>query len=188
MRGPVSVFLDRVASWADGGLDHGKGAIVTVDEGVRTLPAVAIGVVATVIAYAILATRWVSSDPGWYDGLVKPSWQPPDWVFGVAWPYNFAALAVVGVTIALQRPAPTSLAWLAVLIASSAAALGWAYLFYVPHRLSAAAVALAIAAAGAWVLVALSWRSIPWTGLVVLPYAVWLTVATSLAVGFARTA
>jgi len=152
---------------------------------VRQQPFVAAGVVVAVVAYAVLATRWVSSDPGWYASLDKPAWQPPDWVFGVAWPYNFLAIAVAGVTLALRAPARTSGVWLAVLVADVALALTWAYLFYVPHALWPAACALGAGALLAWVLAAVAWRALPWTGWVLLPYALWLTVATSLAVGFA---
>ena len=157
------------------------------DVGLRAGQLVATGVVVTVVAYAGLATRWVSSDPGWYAGLVKPSWQPPDWVFGVAWPYNFVALVVAGLVLALTTPSSTSLPWLGLLVASSAGALTWAYLFYVPHRLTAAAIALAVAAVLAWALTVVAWRAVPWAGVALTPYAVWLSVATSLAVGFART-
>lgn len=148
----------------------------------------AAGVVVVVLAYAVLATRWISADPGWYDGLTKPAWQPPDWVFGVAWPYNFVALGVAGLTLALQHPGRSSAGWLLLLAVSVGFALGWAYLFYVPpHRLAAAAVSLAVAAALSWGLVALAWRTQAWTGWVLLPYAVWMTVATSLSIGFATS-
>lgn len=145
----------------------------------------AVAAVLVVVAYAVLATRWVSADPGWYDALTKPSWQPPDWVFGVAWPYNFLALGTAGAVLGLRTPRGTAGLWLAVLVANAAFALGWAYLFYVPHALTAAAVSLTVAAVLAWVLALLAWRALPWTGVALLPYALWLTVATSLAFGFA---
>lgn len=147
-----------------------------------------VGTLLAVVAYAVLATRWVNADPGWYDALPKPSWQPPDWVFGVAWPYNFVALAVAGVTVSRTATRGAAGLWLAVLVVEVVLALLWAYLFYVPHSLGAAAVALAGAAVLAWSLALLAWRVGWWTGLVVLPYAVWMTVATSLAVGFATGA
>ena len=33
----------------------------------------------------------------WYDNLRKPSWQPPDWLFGPAWTAIFALTAASGV-------------------------------------------------------------------------------------------
>jgi tryptophan-rich sensory protein len=71
---------------------------------------------------------------------------------------------------------------------SVVAALGWAWLFHVPHRLRAAAVSLAVAAVLTWCLVALVAASLTWAGVLLVPYAVWLVVATALAVEYARTA
>ncbi len=34
-------------------------------------------------------------------------------------------------------------------------------------------------------LVVVAWRTRPWAGVILLPYLVWLTLATSLAVGYA---
>jgi tryptophan-rich sensory protein len=49
-----------------------------------------------VVVYAVGAGWWVSVEPGWYRSLVRPWWQPPDAVFGIVWPYNFAALVAAG--------------------------------------------------------------------------------------------
>ena len=120
----------------------------------RVLASVA--AVALVVVYAAGSGVWVSANPGWYAGLTRPAWQPPDIVFGLIWPYNFVALAVVGVIVA-QRGTPGLVgAWLAVAAASVVCALAWAYLFYVPHHLTASAIALAGAAGLTVVLVALT--------------------------------
>ncbi len=147
------------------------------------LVAATLGVVAL---YAVLSGRWVSADPGWYAALPKPPWQPPPWVFGVAWPLNFLALGVAGTAIAWTRPTGESVRFLAVLAASVVAALAWAHEFYVPHELGRAAVALAVAAVLTWVLVVVAGGSLAWTGWVLVPYALWMTVATSLSVGYWR--
>lgn len=141
---------------------------------------------ALVVALAALSNVWNGHDPGWYAGLRRPSFQPPDVVFAVVWPLNFALLLLVGLTV--LRTAPRGQAWTAtgVLAVSVALALGWAWTFYVPHALSAAALCLAAAAALTWVLVAVVARIEAWGGLVLLPYAAWLSVATALSVAYAR--
>jgi translocator protein len=142
--------------------------------------------VAVVLLYAALSSVWTAHDPGWYAGLAKPSFQPPDVVFGIVWPLNFLALLGVGVwftrSAASTGVSPATL----VLGASAVAAVVWAWLFYVPHRISAATVALAAAAVFTWVLVALVARSLPWAGLLLAPYAVWLSLATALSVQYSR--
>jgi len=113
-------------------------------------------------------------------------WQPPDLVFGLMWPLNFLLLFVVGLTSI--RTAPADVAWpaIGVLAVSVVLALGWAWLFYVPHQLGAAATCLAGAAVLTWIVVALVARHETWAGLLLTPYALWLSVATALSVAYAR--
>lgn len=146
----------------------------------------AVVVLAVVGAYAGLAVRWTATDPGWYAALPRPAWQPPDVVFGVIWPLNFLALCVSGLAVVSQAAPRQVVGWLALLVASVALAVGWAHEFYVPHRLGVAAVLLAGAAVLTWVLVVVTGGLVTWAGWVLVPYAVWLTVATSLAVGYWR--
>ena len=145
-----------------------------------------VAAVALVLGYAVGSGVWVSASPGWYASLAKPSWQPPDLVFGLIWPYNFVALGVVGVLVARGGAPAVVTAWLAVGAASVACALGWAYLFYVPHRLDAAAVALGGAALLTAILVWITWGVTRGGALALVPYLVWVSLATSLAVGYAR--
>ncbi len=139
--------------------------------------------VAVVVAYAVGSQLWMSSDPGWYAALPRPPWQPPDWVFGVVWPLNFLAITVVGLVLSL-RDSTAATPTLGVLAASVVCAVGWAYLFYSPHALRSAAFALAAAAVLTWVLVFVAASGIWWTGLLLAPYAVWMSVATSLSVWY----
>jgi tryptophan-rich sensory protein len=142
---------------------------------------------ALVLVFAVLANTWNGHDPGWYDGLRRPSLQPPDVAFAVMWPLNFALLLLVGLTVV--RTAPPAPAWTATgaLALSVALALGWAWAFYVPHALAAAAACLAGATVLTWLLVVVVGRIELWGALTLLPYAGWLTVATALAVSYARS-
>ncbi|HET7823295.1 MAG TPA: TspO/MBR family protein [Ornithinibacter sp.] len=148
--------------------------------------AIAVGVLVVVVGYATLAARWTSAESDWYRSLPRPRWQPPDLVFGVIWPLNFGALAVVGLAVALECPPRDGLRWLVLLTASVALALGWAHAFYRRHDLGLAAGLLGAATVLTWALVLLTHRLLPWGGWALVPYAGWLTVAASLAVGYWR--
>ena len=102
------------------------------------------------------------------------------------WPLNFVALCVAGLAVVSQAAPRDVAVWLAVLVASVALAVGWAHEFYVPHNLGRAALLLAGAAVLTWVLVVVTGNLVTWAGWVLVPYAAWLTVATSLAVGYWR--
>jgi tryptophan-rich sensory protein len=143
-------------------------------------------VIAAVIAYAVLSGVWVGTDSTWYRSLEQPSWQPPPWVFGVIWPYNFVALTVVASVVAWQSTGLRVGALLVFLIASIATALAWAYLFYVPHDLTTAAIALSAAAALTVPIVVIAFLTGPLWGALLLPYQVWLALAASLSWGYVR--
>ena len=142
---------------------------------------VAIGLV---VVYAAGSGRWVSTGSGWYQSLEQPAWQPPGAVFGLAWTYHFAALAVVGVAMSLGAPAGRVAALLATLGVTIVLAIGWAYLFYVPHALVPAAMALTACALLTLIPLALAYAERPWLGWVLLPYQLWLVIAASLSWGY----
>lgn len=141
---------------------------------------------ALVVVYAAGSGRWVASGDAWYRSLVRPAWQPPDIVFGLIWPYNFAALIAAGLAVALRGSAAARWSWLMALLLSVIAALAWARLFYIDHALLAAAVALVLAALITVVAVVAAWRTRTWAGAVLVPYVVWLALAASLSIEYAR--
>lgn len=138
-----------------------------------------------VVGYAIGSGRWVASGSPWYVSLQQPAWQPPNAVFGLAWTYNFLALAVVGVVMALNASPRRAAVFLGVLAASIVLAVLWAYLFYGPHHLVAAAIALTAATVITLVPVSLAFAQTPWLGWILVPYQAWLVIATSLSWGYA---
>ena len=146
-----------------------------------------VGIIGTafVAIYAICSGRWVSTDAEWYRSLPRLTWQPPGFVFGIIWPYNFAML-VIATWIVASRPSNTSqMVWLVSLALSVIAALSWARLFFVSHSLLAAGFALVLATAFTIPLLVLAFRASPVLGFAFLPYQLWLAVATSLAFGYA---
>lgn len=134
--------------------------------------------------YVIGSGLWVRSGDAWYRALERPAWQPPDEVFGLVWPYNFVMLGVVGTLVALNLSGDR-LVWLGSFVLSVAGALAWAYLFYARQAPAMSAWALAFAALCTVPMVIVAFRYNAWAGVAMLPYLIWLCVATSLAVGYA---
>lgn len=147
--------------------------------------ALAVGaVILIVIIYAVGSGVWVSTGSTWYLALDKPAWQPPSWIFGVIWPYNFAAIAVAGSVIALNAEPARVVTVLALLTVTVALAIAWAYLFYVPHELTWAAVALTATAALTVPIVVIAFAERWWLGALLVPYQVWVALAASLSWGY----
>lgn len=142
--------------------------------------------VVLVLIYASGSGIWVNNSPGWYSSLARPSWQPPDFVFGLIWPYNFLMLGISAVKVSQTMNRSTTIFWLATFALSVTSALLWAYQFYVPHNLYFAAYALGTTALLTIPLLAITFRASLITGLLLTPYQIWVIVATTLAFGYAN--
>jgi tryptophan-rich sensory protein len=147
------------------------------------LIAAAIGIL-FVFIYAFGSGIWVSSSPGWYSTLNRPSWQPPSAFIGLIWPYNFAVLGIASYQVSRSLTRFENVTWLVFFGLSIAAALTWAYQFYVPHNFLYASLALTSAALLTLPMLLLTFRASLAMGLLLVPYQIWVTIAASLAWGY----
>lgn len=116
--------------------------------------------------------------PGrWYDGLSKPSWTPPNWLFPIAWTALYISLAVVGARVAPLEGSAYAMAFWALQIAFNTL---WTPVFFGLKRLKGGLVVLV----GLWVAVAGTlvtvWPLDTVSGLLILPYLVWVSFAAAL--------
>ena len=140
---------------------------------------------AIVAVYIFGSGRLVTTDQQWYRTLPKPSWQPPSYVVGLIWPYNFALLIAATWIVASRLSNTHQLVWLISLALSVAAALVWALLFFKSHSLLPSAIALVFASLLTIPLLVISFRASFALGIAFVPYQIWLAIATSLAFGYA---
>ena len=150
----------------------------------KTLLAV-IGV-GLVFAYVIGSGAWVNTGDNWYRSLNQPSWQPPDFIFGIIWPYNFIVLGYASVYVANRLSATNAIIYLSIFALSVTCALTWAYQFYRPHNLFAASIALCLVAVLTLPMLFFIYQaSIP-LFLAVIPYQLWVSTATYLSFSYAK--
>jgi len=140
--------------------------------------------ISLVAIYAIGSGLWVNSGDGFYRSLKRPFWQPPDYLFGIAWPYNFLVLIIAGIVIANSASNLFRLSYTIAFAFSVITALVWAHSFYIQHNLILAAISLAVTALLTVPMVAIAFQTDWKIGLALLPYQLWLIVATSLSVGY----
>ena len=137
-----------------------------------------------VLIYAFGSGIWVSSSPGWYSSLNRPPWQPPSYVFGIIWPYNFMVLGIASYQVSHSLTKSENILWLVFFGLSVAAALTWAYQFYVPHNLALAPIALTLCALLTLPVLYLTFKATLLMGLLLVPYQIWVAIAASLAWGY----
>ena len=149
------------------------------------LIASAIGV-ALVLIYVVGSGLWVNTGDGWYRGLNQPSWQPPDFIFGIIWPYNFIVLGFAAVIVSNRLSAALIATYLSVFAITVACALTWAFQFYRPHNLEAASTALTCVAVLTIALVVIASRASLPLAIALMPYQIWVSIASFLSWAYAR--
>ena len=122
---------------------------------------------------------------GWYAGLTKPSFNPPNWAFPVAWTilYTLIAFSAWRLLGAMPRTGPTREGWrLAVIAFAVQLALNaaWTPTFFAAHALGAALVVSGAMLVMILWTIRLSWRFDRVAAWLLVPYAAWVSFATLL--------
>lgn len=137
--------------------------------------------IAAVAATLVASIGGALTDLGpWYLALEKPTWQPPDWAFPVAWTLIFTLTAAAGV-LTWRGAAPSARPKVVALYAVNAVLnILWSGLFFTLQRPDWALLESILLIASVLVLIFLAWRPSRLAALLLTPYAVWVSVAIAL--------
>jgi benzodiazapine receptor len=121
------------------------------------------------------------SIPGWYAGLTKPSFNPPNAVFAPVWTTLYALMGLAAWLVYEKRTkSPGSRKALAVFVVQLVFNVLWSIAFFGAHQILGAFVVIV----ALWVLIAgtirLFWKISKPAGLILGPYLLWVTFATVL--------
>jgi tryptophan-rich sensory protein len=125
---------------------------------------------------AALSGAWFR--PGaWYQGLAKPWWRPPDWLFGPAWAVLYTLIAVAGWLVWQRDGVGTPILVYLVSLGFNA---GWSAIFFGLRRIDWALLWIL----GLWlsiVAVIATFAPVSTTAAVLLlPYLAWVAFAAAL--------
>jgi len=152
----------------------------------RGLPLV-LGLVISLVL--CLGAGWLGSQfqPGeWYSRLAKPSWTPPNWLFGPVWSALYVAMAVAAWLVWRQAGLRGAAAPLAVFVVQLVLNAAWSWLFFGLHRPDLAFAEIALLWLAILATLVLFWRRKALAGTLILPYLAWVTYAASLNLGLWR--
>jgi benzodiazapine receptor len=142
--------------------------------------------IAAAAALAALGRELTPLGP-WYYALAKPSWQPPDWLFGPAWTLIFACTATAAALGWLAAPGTTARVKLVIaLLANAALNVTWSLFFFRwqrPDWALAEVLALWLSIVVLIVLLRPWSRTASW---LLAPYLAWVTFAALLNLAIVR--
>jgi len=123
----------------------------------------------------------------WYQGLAKPSWQPPDWLFGPAWTLIFALAALSAVTAWREAPDQPSREWMVGLFAVNGVLnILWSALFFRLRRPDWALVEVVFLWLSVLALILVLRRYSRTAALLLVPYLAWVSFAAVLNLAVVR--
>jgi translocator protein len=116
--------------------------------------------------------------PGeWYAGLVKPVFNPPNWIFGPVWTILYVMIAVAGWRLwENHRGSGAMKIWWAALVFNFI----WTPVFFGAQQLALALVIILVLLALIYVFIARIWTLDRIAAWLFVPYAAWVSFATLL--------
>lgn len=134
------------------------------------------------INFAALALGGLFTGKGvpseWYAQLNKAPWTPPGWVFGFAWTTIMICFSFY---MASLWPLAKENKWIPIVFALQwVLNTGWNPLFFYFHYTTIALVVIFLLTVLVAYLLFHFWPELQWKTLLIVPYFVWLLIATSL--------
>jgi len=140
-----------------------------------------LGLIGFLLLSFLVATVGAIYLPGeWYAGLVKPSWNPPNWVFGPVWTLLYFCIGLSGWLVwreAGWRSAAPAFAVYGLQLVLNAA---WSWMFFGLHRPGLAFIEIVALWLSIGATMVLFGRKSRPAALLLLPYLCWVGFAGAL--------
>ena len=141
--------------------------------------------IATVVAIELLGglSGWLSQSGygnPWFDGLQKPSFMPPGYLFGIVWPILYALLGLALAMILAEPGSDRRRLALILFAVQMALNFAWSPIFFAGHDIRLAKYVIFIMAVIAGGAAGQFYRLRKPAGLLMIPYLAWLIFAATL--------
>jgi benzodiazapine receptor len=130
---------------------------------------------------AVGALSTIAAIPTWYAALNKPSFNPPNWIFGPVWTLLYTLMAVAAWMV-WRRPSTSSARLDALMVFALQLTLNflWTPIFFHFHLLLTSVVVIALLWLAIVATILMFWRVSRIAAALLLPYLVWVSFATAL--------
>lgn len=116
----------------------------------------------------------------WFAALTKPDLMPPAWVFALVWPVLYVLMGLSLAMILHARGARWRWSAIGLFLVLLALVFAWPPLFFTAHEVTAALYLIGLICGFGVITVLLFSRIRPATGLLMLPFLLWVLFAAYL--------
>ena len=138
----------------------------------------ALGWVVLTLLAAFIGARFPIGE--WYAGLTKPSWNPPNWLFGPVWTVLYLLMALAAWLVWRKYSFSGASGALALFIFQLGLNAAWSWIFFGLHQIGLALFEILVLWAAISLTIIKFWQLNPLAGVLLLPYLAWVTFASVL--------
>ena len=117
----------------------------------------------------------------WYPTLNKPSFNPPNWLFGPVWTSLYILIGVAAYLVWIKRdqimhfPRTVAVYFIQLILN-----LGWSFIFFYLHEIGFALAEILMLLAAIIINAVMFYKIDKWAGLIFIPYIIWVSFASFL--------
>jgi len=148
---------------------------------IREIPRLAISIIIVFFAGAIGTVATLSEIPTWYAALAKPTWAPPNWLFGPVWTTLYILIGVA-LFLVWRKGSDKKEVKLALLVFAVQLVLNvlWSVVFFGYHSLLGGFIAVILLWIAILANIIVFYRVSKPAGLLLVPYIIWVSIASYL--------
>lgn len=131
-------------------------------------------------AGAVASVFTAPAIPGWYAGLHKPSFSPPNWVFAPVWTLLYIMMAAAAWLVWRRTGWGGAAAPLTLFVLQLVLNLAWSLIFFGLRQPGAAFADIVALSCALLATMIAFWRVTPAAGALLIPYLAWVSFASAL--------
>jgi translocator protein len=120
------------------------------------------------------------SVPEWYETLIRPSFNPPNWIFGPVWTALYILMGVSLFIIWNQRASKARNLAILVFMIQLLLNFGWSFIFFYFNMIALAFIEIIMLWMSIIWMIILFYKIKPLASYINIPYLLWVTFATVL--------
>ena len=133
---------------------------------------------AVTFSAAYVGSRFPVDD--WYAALSKPTWNPPNWLFGPVWGILYLLMAIAAWLVWRKSGFAGAAIPLGIFVLQLGLNAAWSWLFFGRHELGLALIEILVLWGAILGTIIGFWRLNPISGILLVPYLLWVTFAAVL--------